>query len=320
MLVMITGRSTSKIASSSFLYNTRVANPPPVDSRQIASLSHGVRRERLSKATTQLLLAVTHIMGLRAFTSQLLCEQVVGRGLRRTSYDLENPIEGTFTPEYVNVFGVPFSFMPHEEQGDGPPPPPKPTTRIEALPDRAASLQITWPQVIRIEHALTPTLRVNWADVPVLSIDAATVTQIAELAPVVAGKPDVSRVTEIQLRDLAERFRYQKLVFEAARKLFEEERPAWRGNTDVLFGQLIKIVEEFLFTTRLQITPNLFAQSDVHRRVLLALSMSKIVQHLKTAIRDGSTESRRLVLDESRSSGERLSSALRFSGRLTTQP
>lgn len=259
-------------------------------------------------------------MGLRAFTSQLLCEQVVGRGLRRTSYDLENPIEGTFTPEYVNVFGVPFSFMPHEEQGDGPPPPPKPTTRIEALPDRAASLQITWPQVIRIEHALTPTLRVNWADVPVLSIDAATVTQIAELAPVVAGKPDVSRVTEIQLRDLAERFRYQKLVFEAARKLFEEERPAWRGNTDVLFGQLIKIVEEFLFTTRLQITPNLFAQSDVHRRVLLALSMSKIVQHLKTAIRDGSTESRRLVLDESRSSGERLSSALRFSGRLTTQP
>ena len=32
---------------------------------------------------------VTHIMGIRAFTSQLLCEQVVGRGLRRTSYETD---------------------------------------------------------------------------------------------------------------------------------------------------------------------------------------------------------------------------------------
>ena len=56
---------------------------------------------------------VTHIMGLRAFTSQLLCEQVVGRGLRRTSYDV-NPETGRFEPEYVNIFGVPFTFLPHE--------------------------------------------------------------------------------------------------------------------------------------------------------------------------------------------------------------
>ncbi|MDD5525671.1 MAG: DEAD/DEAH box helicase family protein, partial [Smithella sp.] len=48
---------------------------------------------------------VTHIMGLRAFSSQLLCEQVVGRGLRRTSYDVG--ADGLFEPEYVNIFGVP---------------------------------------------------------------------------------------------------------------------------------------------------------------------------------------------------------------------
>ena len=46
-----------------------------------------------------------HIMGLRAFMSQLLCEQVVGRGLRRVSYDTDE--NGLFLPEYVNVFGVP---------------------------------------------------------------------------------------------------------------------------------------------------------------------------------------------------------------------
>ncbi len=68
---------------------------------------------------------VTHIMGLRAFSSQLLCEQVVGRGLRRTTYDV-NPDTGLFEPEYVNIFGVPFTFLPHEGGHDNPPPPPKP--------------------------------------------------------------------------------------------------------------------------------------------------------------------------------------------------
>jgi type III restriction enzyme len=60
---------------------------------------------------------VTHIMGLRAFTSQLLCEQVVGRGLRRTSYEVGEET-GLFQAEYVNIFGVPFTFLPHEGGGD----------------------------------------------------------------------------------------------------------------------------------------------------------------------------------------------------------
>ena len=80
---------------------------------------------------------VTHVMGLRAFTSQLLCEQVVGRGLRRTSYET-NPETGLFTPEYVNIFGVPFTFLPHETQIDGPPPPPEPKTAVEPTADKAA--------------------------------------------------------------------------------------------------------------------------------------------------------------------------------------
>ena len=74
---------------------------------------------------------VTHIMGLRAFTSQLLCEQVVGRGLRRTSYEM-NPTTGLFEPEYVNIFGVPFTFLPHESTEGGPPPPPRAKDRRRA--------------------------------------------------------------------------------------------------------------------------------------------------------------------------------------------
>src|SRR5947207_13892399 len=51
---------------------------------------------------------VTHILGLRAFGTQLLCEQVVGRALRRQSYDLNE--EGLFSPEYADVLGIPFDF------------------------------------------------------------------------------------------------------------------------------------------------------------------------------------------------------------------
>ena len=103
---------------------------------------------------------VTHIMGLRAFTSQLLCEQVVGRGLRRTSYDV-NPATGRFEPEYVNIFGVPFTFLPHEGGGDGPPPPPKPKTAIEPVVAKAA-FEIRWPNIIRIDHVYLPQLTLDW--------------------------------------------------------------------------------------------------------------------------------------------------------------
>jgi type III restriction enzyme len=141
----------------------------------------------------------------------------------------------------------------------------------------------------------------------VLEVDAAHTAQLAELAPTVDGKADTTRLTEIQLRDLAERFRFQKIVFEAARKLFEGETSAWRGASDFLLGQLIQIVEQFIRSDRLSIRPTLFAQSELHRRVLLALNMSRIVQHLKFAIREANTESSELVLDENwpiRSTGD----------------
>lgn len=56
---------------------------------------------------------VTHILGVRAFGSQLLCEQVVGRGLRRMSYS-PDPETGKLTPEYVDVYGIPFSLIPYK--------------------------------------------------------------------------------------------------------------------------------------------------------------------------------------------------------------
>jgi len=241
---------------------------------------------------------VTHIMGLRAFSSQLLCEQVVGRGLRRTSYDV-NEKDGLFEPEYVNIFGIPFTFLPHEG-GDGPPPPPPPPkTRIEALPERK-EYEITWPNVLRIEHVFTPQLAVDLERVEPLVLKAFDVAKVAELAPVVDGKPDVTRLRTIDLEPLAREFRMQRIVFETARDVFERMKPTWKGTPEILLAQVIRIVERVLNSDRVRVEPALFAQDQLRRRLVLTLSMNKIVTHIWEAIRFGSTERREPVFDSER--------------------
>ncbi len=85
---------------------------------------------------------VTHILGLRAFGTQLLCEQVVGRGLRRLSYDLNK--DDKFSVEYAQVMGIPFAFTASAVKS--PPTAPKIATHVRALPERAA-LEIAFPRV-----------------------------------------------------------------------------------------------------------------------------------------------------------------------------
>lgn len=89
---------------------------------------------------------VTHILGIRAFGSQLLCEQVVGRGLRRINYE-PDPATGLLTEEYVDVYGIPFSVIPYKGRPvDTPTPEDKPKNRVWALPDRE-ELEIRFPIV-----------------------------------------------------------------------------------------------------------------------------------------------------------------------------
>jgi type III restriction enzyme len=226
---------------------------------------------------------VTHIMGLRAFTSQLLCEQVVGRGLRRTSYETD-PASGFFQPEYVNIFGVPFTFLPHEGGGDQPPPPPPaPKTRIEALPERKR-YEIVWPNVIRIDHDYRPTLTLDLAKAKPLTLDAYETPTLAELAPIIEGKPDVTRLSEISLRELGERFRTQKIVFSAASDIYEQMKTTWKGNREYLLAQVIRLVEKYIESDKLRIEPPLFNQDPMRRRIIITLHMSSVAEHLKQAI------------------------------------
>jgi len=248
---------------------------------------------------------VTHIMGLRAFTSQLLCEQVVGRGLRRTSYEV-NPATGLFEPEYVNIFGVPFTFLPHESTEGTPPPPPTPKTLVEPDPAKA-QYEIRWPNVVRIERIFQPILRVDWSQVPPLELDAAQTAQVAELAPVLEGKPDVTKVSRIELERLAREFRTQRIIFETARDVFDQMQRAWKGSREILLAQLVRLVEQFIRSDRIVIKPPLFYQDDLRRRLIITLNMSRIVQHVFDAVRQENTERLEPVFDHEhpiRSTGE----------------
>jgi type III restriction enzyme len=86
---------------------------------------------------------VTHVLGVRAFSTQLLCEQVIGRALRRQSYDLNE--EGLFNVEYADVLGIPFDF--NAKPVVAPPQPPRETIQVKAISPERDALEIAFPRV-----------------------------------------------------------------------------------------------------------------------------------------------------------------------------
>lgn len=237
---------------------------------------------------------VTHIMGLRAFTSQLLCEQVIGRGLRRVSYDLDE--QGLFKPEYVNVFGVPLSIYQDAGEGGDAPPPPRPSTQIESLIDRN-SLEIRWPNLIRVEAIVAPTLTVDWTQVQPLRLDPAQTPIMVDIAPALGGATAWDQIETIDLEKLPEMFRRQRVLFLAARKAFDSMRGQYRGNPDFLIVQLIRLLEQFISSDLLEI-PSLFHQDPLRKRILVALNADLLVQHLLRFVTEQNIERIEPVFDE----------------------
>ncbi len=249
---------------------------------------------------------VTHIMGLRAFSSQLLCEQVVGRGLRRTTYETikqADPYTGEeidlFEPEYVNIFGVPFTFLPHESAENVIPDPPKPKIAIHPVAEKA-EFEISWPNVLRIHHSYSPRLSLDWNALQPLELDAHQTASIAKLAPIVEGKPDMRNLAEIDLEKLAREQRTQRIIFETARDVYDQMEKDWKGSREFLLAQLVRLVEQFIRSDRIHITPGLFERNDLRRRLLITLNMTKVVQHIWEAIRFENAERLEPVFDQNR--------------------
>lgn len=241
---------------------------------------------------------VTHIMGLRAFSSQLLCEQVIGRGLRRVSYDVGE--DGLFEAEFVNIFGVPFTFLPHEG-GDGPPPPPPPPkTKIEPVQDKVEH-EITWPNILRIDHVYRPILKLDWDKVTTLEIDPYESITEAELAAIISGKANDKVKSLIGLEQIAEDTRVQTIVFRIASTIYNsEKRPDWKGSKEVFLAQVVRLVEQFIESDKITIKHDLFHQDNSRRKILIILNMNKIIQHIWMQIRAENTEKLTAVFDKER--------------------
>ncbi len=223
---------------------------------------------------------VTHIMGLRAFTSQLLCEQVIGRGLRRTSYEVD-PETGLFTPEYVNVLGVPFTFLPHEDQQEAPPP--KPQVPVE--PRSGNRYEIRWPRVTTIESRFRHRLTLDWTKVERLDLDGARAVVAADLAPLVAGEPAPEQVTTADLLEREREYRLQTRIFLTAQDLHDLLAEGWPGSKASFLSQLAVLVERFVASDRLVVTaPPAGVDPGVWRRLVIHLQMNRIVLHLKKAL------------------------------------
>lgn len=231
---------------------------------------------------------VTHIMGLRAFSSQLLCEQVVGRELRRTSYEAD-PDTGLFSPEYVDIFGVPFTFLPHESTGcNGVSI--TPTTMIMTDPKKKEH-KMSWPNVDRIDIEYTPHLKVDWAKVrPLKLVSAGTVT-LVEIDQIIAGKP-VNKMSAIDLQELSKdsRLRQQRIIFLAAKDVYDGIKPGWRGNKDVLIAQIVMLVEQFIHQGKVIVTD--VSGEPLRAKMTMLFNMQKIVAHVFKSMQDSNTESR----------------------------
>ena len=182
---------------------------------------------------------VTHILGVRAFGTQLLCEQVVGRGLRRISYVPNN--DGKFEPEYAEVYGVPFSFIPCSGSTTDPRPGPIPT-RVRALPERMPQ-EITFPRLTGYRYDLPgEMLTVQFTDDATLSLSTADIPTKVQLDPIVGES------SEHTLDDLKRR-RPQEVAFLLAKLVLESYFKDDEGNLKPwLFPQVLNITREWLDT------------------------------------------------------------------------
>ena len=166
---------------------------------------------------------VTHILGVRAFGTQLLCEQVVGRGLRRISYrPIQHSVEvdgrtltfPAFAVEYAEVYGVPFSFIPSSGAVKDPKPGRAPT-RVRALPERA-DLAMAFPRVdgYRYELADAP-LRADFGEDARLALTTRDVPSKVEVAPIV-GEREVHTLAELRT------IRPREVAFRLAHRVLSE--------------------------------------------------------------------------------------------------
>lgn len=220
----------------------RPLHPPGRDVRCIVSV--GMLTEGWDCNT------VTDIIGLRPFMSQLLCEQVVGRGLRRASYEVGE--DGKFTEEVAKVFGVPFEVIPFKATTGAPPPPVK-RHHVHAAPSKA-QYEIKFPRVEGYTQAIRNRVTVAWNSVPKLVLEPGRIppeVEVKGLSVSEHGRLSLAgpgRIDEVNLDEFRAKRRLQELVFDLGRTLTREylNQGQCTVPAHVLFPQLASIIDRYL--------------------------------------------------------------------------
>lgn len=198
---------------------------------------------------------VTHVCGIRAFGSQLLCEQVVGRALRRQSYYMqpydsrdghlidrkslshykEENIVYKFPPEYARVIGVPFNTFKGGKSVVTPPQ--KPKNVLRALPERQ-NLEIKFPNITGYRSDnIEGTLKADFTDVPKFVLDFKKIPLENPLQTPVNGETKILRTNYMELRDAQVVYYFSSLMI---REYYYQE-----GRLFHKFGDIKKIVEQW---------------------------------------------------------------------------
>lgn len=230
---------------------------------------------------------VTHIMGLRAFGSQLLCEQVAGRALRRMNYYLQgydkdgNPTDDKrkvviekFPPEYAHIIGVPFKLFKGGKTET--PPPPIDLTHIAPIDERQAAMEITFPNVVgyRIENQ-EGEIQYDLSTIENYEIDGSKFPTETILASPIS--PNQER---LEVKGVLEK-RDQELIFLITKELIKYHFSDDEGNPRFqIFGKLKNIVDEW-YHTKVHL---LNIPDQRYKRLLYFEDAKKIVDHIARGI------------------------------------
>ncbi len=215
---------------------------------------------------------VTHILGLRAFSSQLLCEQVVGRGLRRSSYD------DLSEPEFVDVYGIPFQAIPVQEVKATTAKPPPAVYTVQALAERA-NMAISFPRVTGYISDIREQVTADIASLPILRVEP-----FAEPTTVISGTAGHNAPFQaVAPRVMHDRHgfyrvnRVQSTAFRIAAQIVKDFHQD--ANRQQLFPQVLRLVNDYL-QTRIYLS-----DEAVLEDVALARYQSEIAERIRTALR-----------------------------------